>query len=114
MPLSELGALISNIKGDKGIPGAHRQDDLRFCGATTIVVNQPNVYVNSKLWAVEGDPETHGNGDLIAVYGQKNVYIKGKHVICAIGDQADPDAANHPPPPTDPEGHSADVFVYGN
>ena len=35
--------------------GAHRQDDLRTCGAKTVVVGQSSVFVNNKLWAVEGD-----------------------------------------------------------
>lgn len=84
-----------------------------MCGASTIVQGQSNVFVNKKLWAVDGDPETHGGGNLIPVYGTKNVYINKKLVICAIGDKAEPDAADHPPPPTDPDGHSSDVFVYG-
>jgi len=105
---------IMQKKATKEImPGAHRDEDLRFCSALTTVTNQNDVYVNNKLWAVEGDPETHGNGQLIAVYGEKNVYIHGKHVICAVGDQAQPDDANHPPPPTDPETASPNVFVYG-
>lgn len=96
------------------MPGAHRENDLRFCGATTIVNGQSSVWVNSKLWAVEDDPETHGNGQLVAVYGKKNVYINRKHVICAIGDEGLPDDAGHPLPSTDPEEHSSDVFVYGS
>ena len=94
------------------MPGAHRDTDERFCTALTTVINQSTVYVNGLLWAVEDDPETHGHGELIAVYGAKNVYINGKHVICAIGDKAYPDAAMHPGPPTDPLEHSPDVFVY--
>lgn len=95
------------------MPGAHRDRDDRFCTALTTVINQSSVYVNDRLWAVENDPETHGHGELIAVYGPKNVYIEGKHVICAIGDTAYPDDALHPLPPTDPREHSPDVFVYG-
>jgi len=37
------------------MPAAHRHDDLRVCGATTIVSGQGTVFVNGKLWAVEGD-----------------------------------------------------------
>jgi hypothetical protein len=96
------------------MPGAHREDDLRFCAAETIVVGQNTVKVNSKLWAVEDDPNSHGAGELVAVYGAKNVRINNKLVICAIGDEAKPDNALHPVPPTDPETSSPNVFVYGS
>jgi hypothetical protein len=99
------------------MPGAHRDDDDRFCGAITIVTGQSTVFVNNKLWAVEGDLDTHCNeGALIASYGPKNVFIGGKNVICAVGDTAAPDnscAIPHPGPPTNPRGHSMDVVVYG-
>lgn len=94
------------------MPGAHRQDDSRFCGATTIVSGQGNVRCNGKLWAVDGDQNTHGGGALAAVYGAKNVKINGKLVICAVGDIAGGDNAFHPVPPTDPLGHSTNVRVY--
>lgn len=94
------------------MPGIHRNQDNRFCGALTTVVGQSNVYVNGKLWAVENDPETHGNGQLVATYGQKNVYINGKHVICAVGDSAVADNALHVPPDTYPKGHSSNSNVY--
>jgi hypothetical protein len=94
------------------MPGAHRHDDSRFCGATTTVIGQTNVYVNNKLWAVEGDPETHGNGNLVAEYGAKNVYINSKLVICAVGDNADEDDLSHPPTNTKPQDKSSDVLVY--
>jgi uncharacterized Zn-binding protein involved in type VI secretion len=96
------------------MPGAHREDDSRFCGALTIVEGQGTVKVNSKLWAVDGDPETHGHGELVAVYGAKNVRINGILVICAVGDIAKPDDALHPLPPTDPKEASTDTFVYGH
>lgn len=94
------------------MPGAHRDSDTRFCTALTNVVGQTNVYVNGLLWAVEGDPNTHGEGDLIQVYGDRNVYINGKRAICAVGDLAEPDMALHPAPPTDPLSASTDTFIY--
>lgn len=94
------------------MPGAHRDTDDRYCGGKTIVVGQNNVFVNNLLWAVKNDPEDHGHGELIPVYGWKNVYINNKLVICAIGDKAYPDDAFHPAPPTDPYEHSDNVFVY--
>ena len=95
------------------MPNAHRNNDARNCGALTTVVGQSTVFVNGKLWAVENDPETHGHGELVATYGPKNVYINGKHVICAVGDTALADSAAHTSPLTDPLEHSPNVFVYG-
>lgn len=101
------------------MPGAHRNTDSRFCGATTIVTGQSTVKVNGLLWAVDGDKDTHCNmGSLIPITGAKNVYIQGKLVICAVGDTASPDIPGcvppeHPSGETDPKGHSSDVFVYG-
>ena len=60
-----------------------------------------------------GDPEDHGAGELIQVVAPGNVRINGKKVICAIGDQAEPDNFPHLPPETYPEEHSPNVFVYG-
>lgn len=94
------------------MPGAHRHGDSRFCGATTIVSGQSTVKVNGKLWAVAGDENTHGAGNLIPVYGAKNVRINGKLVICAVGDLAAGDNFLHPIPPTDPSGHATNVRVY--
>ncbi len=94
------------------MPGAHRNSDSRFCGASTTVTNQSTVFVNGRLWAVEGDKNTHGNGDLISVYGARNVYIEGKRVIVSVGDEADPDLAEHPTGPTNPSSSSGNVFAY--
>ena len=91
------------------MPGAHRHNDSRFCGATTI--SSGTVRVNGRAWAVEGDPNTHGGGELISVYGS-TVRIGGKKVICAVGDKAGGDNALHPIPPTDPSSSSGNVFVY--
>lgn len=101
------------------MPGAHRDEDLRYCGGQTKVEGQTNVYVNNKLWAVDGDPEqpgSHGGGPLKPIYGAKNVYINSKLVICAAGDTSyTPDDQGHPPGRAgdDPYGHSTDVAVYG-
>lgn len=94
------------------MPGAHRVTDGRICGAVTSGSSQGTVFVNNKLWAVNGDPNSHGGGSLIAVYGPKNIFIEGKLVIVAPGDRAGPDAALHPLPPTDPSTASPDVICY--
>jgi uncharacterized Zn-binding protein involved in type VI secretion len=67
---------------------AHRQDDQRSCGATTIVSGQSFVTVDGKLWAVENDQNTHGGGGLIA--SKTYVKINGKSVIVQ-NDSANPD-----------------------
>lgn len=67
----------------------HRQDDLRSCGATTIVIGQTNVFANGKLISVDFDPNTHGQGNLIA--RSKNVFINGKMIV-NVGDTAIPDS----------------------
>ena len=95
------------------MPAVHRQDDLRVCGATTIVIGQSTVFANGKLWAVEGDPNTHGNGQLIA--SGSTVRINNIPIIIE-GDQAQPDDLCIPlgPPHCNPfavEG-SPDVSCY--
>lgn len=72
---------------------------------------QSTVFVNGRLWAVEGDPNTHIDGDLISVVGS-TVFIGGKKVIVAIGDTAQTDGAGHSPQPVDPEESSGNVFAY--
>lgn len=100
------------------MPQAHRNTDSRFCGASTIVTGQSTVFVNSLLWAVEGDKDTHCNeGALIAVYGPPSIKIEGKFAICAVGDIAAPDRQAcfivHPTGATNPKGRSPDTYCYG-
>jgi len=99
------------------MPGVHRDTDRRFCGAKTIVTLQNNVYVNNLLWSLHGDIDDHCfAGALIAIYGARNVYINNIRVICAVGDEAEPDypgcAFIHPTGITNPLGHSTDTWVY--
>ena len=65
---------------------AHRDGDLRACGATTIVEGQSSVYVNGKLWAVDNDPNSHGAGNLDA-NDTETVFIEGKPVVTHTPDQ---------------------------
>lgn len=92
------------------MPASHRQDDARSCGATTIVEGQDFCYCNGKLWAVENDPETHGEGRLVSVVGS-TVFINGKKVI-VLGDHAGSDNALHNPPSTYPSQASSSVYAY--
>lgn len=106
------------------MPGAHRNNDLRGCGAHTIVSHQNTVYVNNKLWSLDGDVDDHCNaGPLKPIYGTLNVFINNILVICAVGDTAySPDFEGcvipHLPgggsgTGDDPNQSSENVFVYG-
>lgn len=94
------------------MPAAHRQDDPRFCGATTVVQNQSTVFVNGKLWAVKGTFNSHGEGALINTTGD-TVFVEGIPVIVHGPDNANPDElaiSPHDNPKT--AGGSPDVFAY--
>jgi uncharacterized Zn-binding protein involved in type VI secretion len=69
---------------------AHRNGDTRTCGASTVVVGQTTVFVNNRLWAVEGDINSHGSGNLVPVTGD-TIYIEDKLVIVHGPDNAFPD-----------------------
>jgi hypothetical protein len=71
------------------MPPVHLHGDLRTCGATTVVTGQSTVRSNGRLWAVEGDLNTHGGGALIA---SSSLMIEGKRVIVHRPDNAQPDA----------------------
>lgn len=102
------------------MPGCHREGDLRFCGANTVNVAQQTVFVNGKLWACEGDPNSHmaspntANGALISIYGRQNIFIGNTKLlaIVAIGDSANTDGQGHPFPPSDPLEGSVNVICY--
>jgi uncharacterized Zn-binding protein involved in type VI secretion len=67
---------------------SHRNGDSRACGASTVVVGQDFVFVDTQLWAVLADPDSHGDGGLIN--SQNYVFINDKPVIL-VGDSANPD-----------------------
>lgn len=71
------------------MPAAHRHGDARVCGAATVVQGQSSVFVNGKLWAVEGDPNTDGLGNLLP--SVNGVFAGGKRVIVHAPDAALPD-----------------------
>jgi len=66
------------------MPPVHRHGDGRTCGATTVVSGQTTVKVNGKLWAVEGDGNSHGGGALSA--SGSTVKIGGIKVIVHTPD----------------------------
>lgn len=67
-----------------------------------------------ELWAVKGDPNTHGGGNLIAQNPQ-TVFVNGISVI-EHGDPANPDSLCPAGPHCNPAtaAGSTTVFVYGN
>lgn len=67
----------------------HRNNDPRVCGAVTVVTNQTTTFSEGELWAVEGDPNDHGEGGLIP--SGSTVYIEGKLIIVHAPDAAAPD-----------------------
>lgn len=68
---------------------SHRHGDSRACGASTVVAGQDFVTVDGQLWAVAGDPDSHGGGELNN--SQSYIQIGGKLVIL-VGDSAAPDS----------------------
>lgn len=84
----------------------HRHGDDRTCGATTTVVGQSTVFANDELVSVNGDPNTHGDGDLNA--GANRVFAEGILVV-RIYDDADGDNNDHDDP--DASSASPDVFA---
>lgn len=70
--------------------GAHRAGDSRTCSGLTIVTKQTTVFVNNRLWAVEGDENNHGDGALVPVTGD-TVFVENKLVIVHGPDNAFPD-----------------------
>ena len=90
---------------------AHRHGDLRTCNATTKVSGQSTVFVNNKLWAVDGDENTHINGKL-KPSGQ-TIFIEGKKVIVHKPDTTyNADNASHPVGSTDTAQGSPNTFAY--
>jgi len=92
---------------------AHINGHLRICGATTVVTNQSTVFVNNQLWAVLGDPNSHGDGGLINSTGS-TVIVENLPVIVHGPDHASPDDLCPIEPHCDPETAegSADTWLY--
>lgn len=90
---------------------AHRNGDLRACGAKTTVIGQNNVFVNDRLWAVEGDTNTHAAGGLIPT--KRTVFINDKPVIVHTPDKAKVDGLGHDNTIDETNEGSGNVFAYG-
>lgn len=92
----------------------HRDTDSRVCGASTTVTGQNNVYVNNLLASVQGDPNTHGSGNLGATVNDGTVFVNNKKLVLQ-GSSASPDKKFPPlgPPHNNPKavGASPNVFA---
>lgn len=68
----------------------------------------------AELWAVEGDQNSHGGGNLNADgdSSPQTIKINGKPVI-VHESTAEADDLGHPLPPTDTAEGSGTVFCYG-
>ena len=81
----------------------HRDTDARICGATTTVTGNADVYANNLLVSVDADPNTDGDGALIA--HSNEVYADNILTVNHTPDTANADAlcpvAPHCNPDTD-------------
>lgn len=80
------------------MPAAHRAGDSRSCGAGTIVTGQGSVFSEKKLWAVNGDANSHGGGALTSAKGLAAKVFAEKKPVIVIGDGASGDSALHANP----------------
>jgi uncharacterized Zn-binding protein involved in type VI secretion len=87
----------------------HRQGDSRICGATT-VNTQTTVRANNRFVSIDGDPNTHGGGALIATDTVGKVRINSIPVIL-LNDPANPDRLCPIPPHCGPDASSASPNV---
>lgn len=72
------------------MPAVHRQSDSRTCGATTVVAGNSTVFANNLLVSVNGDPNSHGSGSLVAACN--NVFAHGILTVNHSPDSAAPDS----------------------
>lgn len=64
----------------------HTHGQMRACSALTTVIGQFHVYVDGQLWAVDGDPNSHGLGNLKT--STSWLKINGKGIIAHKPDVA--------------------------
>ena len=94
------------------MPQVHRDTDGRSCGAKTNAACN-NVFTNNLLTAVDGNPNSHGGGELKAE--NPNVYIGGKLVVINAPNDAASDTFCPIPPHCNPktDGGSPNVYIGG-
>ena len=91
----------------------HRDSDPRICGAATTVTGNTTVFANNLLVSVNGDPNSHGAGAVVA--GSNHMYCHSTLVVNHTPDGSAADALCIPigPPHCGPStaGGSPNVFV---
>ena len=89
----------------------HRHSDPRVCGATTVVTGNTSVFANDLLVSVNGDPNSHSAGALVA--GCNHLYVHSALVVNNTPDGSAADALCPIPPHCAPitAGGSTNVFV---
>jgi hypothetical protein len=71
------------------MPSIHRSTDPRTCGATTVVTGNTTVFANNLLVAINGNPNSHGGGNLVAACN--NVFV---HNILTVNHSPDSASAD--------------------
>ena len=88
----------------------HRDTDARICGAATTVAGNSDVFANNLLVSVNGDPNTHGGGELIAHSNQ--VFADNILSVNHTADTANPDAICPIPPHCGPSTDQGSPNVF--
>ena len=88
----------------------HRDTDARICGATTTVAGNSDVFANELLVSVDADPNSHGDGALIA--HSNEVYADNILTVNHTPDTANADALCPIPPHCGPDTDQGSPNVY--
>ena len=88
----------------------HRDTDARICSATTTVVGNSDVFANELLVSVDADPNSHGDGALIA--HSNEVYADNILTVNHTPDTANADALCPIPPHCGPDTDQGSPNVY--
>ncbi|MAV94442.1 MAG: hypothetical protein CMA31_02005 [Euryarchaeota archaeon] len=88
----------------------HRITDARICGAKTEPAGNSDVFANNLLVAVNGDPNSHGGGGLIAHSNQ--VFADNILTVNHTADTANPDAICPIPPHCGPSTDQGSPNVF--
>ena len=94
------------------MPGVHLNGYTRVCGAGTIATAKRVYSDGGKLWAINGDVNSHGGGALIA--GSRRVFSNGQAIVNHTPDGSAADALCPAPPhcaPVTAQGFSKVVIV---
>ena len=88
----------------------HRDTDARICGAATTVAGNSDVFANNLLVSVNGDPNSHGGGELIA--HSNEVYADNILTVNHTADTANADNLCPVPPHCGPNTDQGSPNVF--